>query len=154
MRDAEEHVIDDTPFLFRIFPYQLGLQLSTRIFKIICPALGTAASGLFGEKTTSIENIMDMEINPDNIGTGIQMFSEAITESVMTNTFSQILKYIEISNGSGGFKKIVPDVDLTGKLGLSFKLIYKSLEVNFADFLPVLIDRLDSFKKAPTTPEK
>lgn len=126
MRKQENFNIDGHDVEIFQLPVPISLKVLTRLSKILAKPIGSAISG----DEIKDQNILDKNINLGNI---LGNLGDRLDEEIVITTIEMILPYISIK------QKIPRNLESFDEYGVIFllKVVYKALEVNYADFLDV-----------------
>ena len=151
MRELVTERIDDNEYEFLQIPVKQSLRILTRLLKLVGEPMGQAA-GAFGNGTGG--NILDREINFDLLGKAMGALTEKLDEDLVVNTISELLEHVNVKNDGGCFVRMDMELFFGRRIGHLLKVVRKTLEVNYADFLGDITGVVSSKIAKATTQEK
>lgn len=137
MRKKETFIIDEHEIEIFQLPIPTSLKVMTRLSKILAKPIGSAIAGGSSDSESVLDKKMDLGNILGNIG-------EKLDEEIVISTIEMMLPYLTID------KKQVKNLESFDEFGISFllRVVFKILEVNYADFFPGNLARgLDQTKK-------
>ncbi len=124
-----------------------SVKVLTRLMKIISEPLGKALGSMESGESKA-ESFLNQEINGDLVGKAIVALGERLEEETVWNTIVELLSTVEKANEHNGFSKVTVDVDFRGKIGHLMKVVAKSIQNNYHDFLGQVLGGLKDLQAA------
>lgn len=127
------HTIDGVTYEFEMLPVAQGLRMSVRIVG----ALATSASKVFSSFEDG-KSFFDQKLEGAALSDAVIMLVGKLTEDEIESSIAQLMNKTFVVQG----QKVTPvnmDLQFTGKITHMYKVAWKTLEVNFSDFLGATI---------------
>lgn len=145
MREFTAFEVDGIRYQMLPLPVQKSTVVLTRLAKIVFDPLGKAVSAIDMDNSGS-SSLLDKNIDMSLVGKAIAAFGDRLEEAVVWNTIVELLSTVEKGNDQGGFSKINIEVDFLGQIGHLLKVVTKSINVNYHDFLVPILGGLEKAK--------
>ena len=138
--------VDDVHYQMLYLPPSKSIKVLTRLMKLISDPLGKGMGSIQSD-TPGNETFLDQEVNVELIGKAITALGERLDEALVWNTITELLSTVEKQTDEGGFCKVNVETDFSGRIGHLIKVIAKTIEVNYNDFLGQVLTGLKRFRK-------
>ena len=129
MIETKDKTIDGKKITVTQFPGRIGLNLKTKISKLVGPTIFTALKSISGTG----KKFMDKDVDLETAAIAIEKFLERVEPDSWESLIFEILNMTRINN-----QEITPeifDIEFAGSFVTLYKIIAFVLEVNYKDFL-------------------
>lgn len=136
MRGTETHEIKGKSYEFCLMPPAEALRILTRLIKRTLPSVGGAFSG------GDLKGITEAVNGAVNLDALAQNLASNLEEQEVEETVKAILKHVRVDG-----REININVEFPGEIMTMLAVVYKALEVNYADFFAGLKERFGAIIK-------
>lgn len=135
MIQVEKRAIGNLTVEFFQMDVRTAITVLTRLTKLVGEPMGII-SGSMKDKGESSSSMLDFDITSEGLQAAAKAFVTRLDENEFYDTVEKLVSPLHIqAPGDEGTRPVKLDRDFRGKIGLLFKVVYASLEVNYADFL-------------------
>lgn len=142
MQEPTEFEVDGQKYVVQPFLTSYGMKLLTEISLLVGEAALRAVFELKDSKAkdpkaVAAASMLDSDVDPDAMVKVMNQLTARIQPDTIDSLFKRILKCTLLAGSSNTCEKVY-DVHFQGKYGHLFKVVFKSLQAQYGDFLTAL----------------